>query len=263
MSNDPRQSDAPQLKRVRKVLFCGHDSAGSRHMFDRICEAYPEIECRVIVATGIYYRKSTLASIWKLIRESSILFCAVRSIEMYWSKFRKRTLVQRLKNERVPHIFSDDINGDQAVSYAREFAPDLLISLYTMHIYKKPILIVPKLGAINSHPSILPNYRGLEVFFWAMANGETEIGSSVFFLNERVDDGLVIYERTLPIEPGDSMSGVYDRITESAADFLVKAIRDIDNDECKTRKPEGKGSYYPMPTRKSVRDFLRRGYKFF
>lgn len=263
MSSAAPRSNTDQLLRVRKVLFCGHDSAGSLHMFDRICQAYPQLEKQVIITTGIYYRKSTIASIMKLVRESSILFCAVRALEMYWNKLRGRTLVKRVRADNLKHIFTDDINGPEAVGFAEDFAPDLLISLYTMHIYKKSILRIPALGAINSHPSILPNYRGLEVFFWAMANGETEIGSSVFFLSERVDDGLVLHERTLPITTRDSMTGVYNAITESAADFLIQAIRDIDQDKCKTRKPEGDGSYYPMPTRAAVRAFLRRGFRFF
>ncbi len=249
--------------RIRKILFCGHDSAGSLHMFDRICAAFPELEKRVIVTTGLYYRKSTSASILKLVRESSILFCAVRAVEMYWNKFRGRTLVRRIKKDNIEHIFTDDINGPEAVAFAKDFAPDLLVSLYTMHIYKRPILEVPKFGAINSHPAILPEYRGLEVFFWAMANGESEIGSSVFFLNERVDDGLILHERKLPITTDHSMTDVYNAITESAADFLIQAIRGIDAEKYETRKPEGTGSYYPMPTRAAVRAFRRRGYRFF
>lgn len=232
-------------------------------MFDRICQAYPDVEKRAIVTTGVYYRKSLVASVIKLIRESSILFCAVRALEMYGNKLRGRTLVKRLAEQRVPYISTDDINGAEAVAFAEDFAPDLLVSLYTMHIYKQPILKVPKLAAINSHPSILPEYRGLEVFFWAMANGETEIGSSVFFLNNRVDDGLVLHERKLPIGKHDTMSSVYDAITESAAEFLIRAIGEIDADNYVTRKPQGTGSYYPMPTRAAVRAFLRRGYRFF
>lgn len=232
-------------------------------MFDRICEAYPDLECQLIVTTGIYYKKSTLASILKLVRESSILFCAVRAIEMYLNKARGKTLLSAIRSKKIKHTLVDDINGPKAVHFAKEFAPDLLISLYTMHIYKDAILSVPYLGAINSHPSILPNYRGLEVFFWAMANGETEVGSSVFFLNEKLDHGAVLHERIIPISNDDSMQAVYNAITESAAEMFIKAIRNIDEGTCDTRMPVGEGSYYPMPTRKAVRAFLRRGYRFF
>lgn len=232
-------------------------------MYDRICEAYPELETRIIITTGIYYKKSTLASIWKLVRESSILFCVVRAIEMYWNKVRGKTLLPAIRSSKTRHIFVNDVNGPQAVRFAEEFAPDLLVSLYTMHIYKNAILRVPALGAINSHPSILPNYRGLEVFFWAMANGDTEVGSSVFFLNEKLDHGAVLDERMVPISNNDSMQDVYNAITESAAEMLITAICSIDEGTYATRMPEGEGSYYPMPTREAVRAFRRRGYRFF
>lgn len=254
---------AGQLQRIRRVVFSGHDNRGSLYMFNRIRRAFPDLQCAVILTDGIYYRKSFIASVWKLVRESSILFCAVRAAEMYGYRLRGKTLERQLVAERIPYIKTTDINGAHSVAFATEFQPDLLVSLYTMHIYKQPILEVPKIAAINSHPAILPNYRGLEVFFWAMANGDTEIGSSVFYLTERVDDGLVLHEELVPIKDSDTMHDVYDAITERAGELFVRAIGDIDRNETRTRKPEGEGSYYAMPTRAAVRSFLRRGRKFF
>ncbi|AEI96320.1 formyl transferase [Roseobacter litoralis] len=258
-----KQVEENKLRRVRRILFCGHDNRGSLYLFNGVRQAYPDVDCAVIINEGIYYRKSFLSSVWKLLRESSILFCAVRAMEMYSYRWKGHTLEAQLEAEAIPFTKSDDINGDDAVAFAREFAPDLLVSLYTMHIYKKPILDVPKIAAINSHPAILPDYRGLEVFFWAMANGDERIGSSVFYLTERVDDGLVLQEQWVPIAADDSMHDVYDAITESAAELFMRAIADIDGETVKTRKPAGLGTYYPMPTRAAVRAFRRRGRRFF
>ena len=54
-----------------------------------------------------------------------------------------------------------------------------------MHILKKNVIKLPKFYTIGCHPSILPNYRGLEVFFWALANGERESGVSVFYMEKK------------------------------------------------------------------------------
>ena len=91
-----------------------------------------------------------------------------------------------------------------------------------MHIYRAEILSIPRLAAISAHPSVLPNYRGLEVFFWAMANGEDQIGVSVFKLTPRIDFGLVANEVVLPLSKPDSMRRVYRIITEAAASLLIK-----------------------------------------
>jgi methionyl-tRNA formyltransferase len=139
----------------------------------------------------------------------------------------------------------------------------LIVALYTMHIFKRPVLEIPKCGAITAHPSILPDYRGLEVFFWAMANGDDQIGVSTFTIEPTVDYGPVMNEVLLPIGPTQSMQSVYRMITVAAADLLVKSVRQLNDGTVTYRQPVGEGRYYGMPTRAAVRRFLKLGKRFF
>ena len=69
----------------------------------------------------------------------------------------------------------------------------------------KPVLLaVPRLGAINVHPSLLPKYRGAAPIPWAIANGETETGVTVQFMSERMDAGDIILAEREPIDPEDT-----------------------------------------------------------
>jgi methionyl-tRNA formyltransferase len=251
------------MAHIQRVLFVGHDTAGSHYLLKKILAARPSIHWAMIVTDGLYYRKTFLSSVKKLLLESSLIFCAVRALDVWRYKISGDTIERYCRREKIECHKTFDVNGESALRFARDFSPDLIVSLYTMHIYKKPILSIPRLGAIGSHPSILPNYRGLEVFFWAMANGETEIGSSVFYLSERLDDGLVIREKLLPLPVSYSMMQTYWLITEAAAELLTEATYDIENENLNLRKPDGKGSYFPMPTRSAVRRFRARGKKFF
>ena len=45
---------------------------------------------------------------------------------------------------------------------------------------------------INTHPSILPKYRGVHALSWAMLNMEEELGFSIHLMNEYIDDGDVL-----------------------------------------------------------------------
>ena len=60
-----------------------------------------------------------------------------------------------------------------------------------MHILNKNVIRLPKISTIGCHPSILPNYRGLEVFFWALVNGEKESGVSVFYMTEKINEYFI------------------------------------------------------------------------
>jgi methionyl-tRNA formyltransferase len=217
----------------------------------------------LVITTGLFYRRSLLASLWKLAVESSLLFCFVRFLELVKHRLSGASMARECRRPGITTIITDDVNSPNMLAKLEALAPDLLVSLYTMHIYRKPVLGIPRFGAITSHPAILPNYRGLEVFFWAMANDEKTTGVSVFTLDTRIDAGLVIRDEVLPISPEQSMADVYRMITECAGRLLVLAIGDIDNGTATYREPSGPGSYYPMPTREAVRRFRRLGKRFF
>ena len=251
------------LKKVRKIVLVGHDNEGSARLFEIITTSFREAEFLLVIGRGLYYKKSFIASILELLRKASWLFVAYRFLELVKFRFIGESLEKRGRRRNIPIIYTYDINSLETVDQIEEFGPDLLVSLFTMQIYKAPVLQIAKCGSITSHPSILPKYRGLEVFFWVLANNEKETGVSVFFIDEKIDAGKVFEQQVIPIPPEMTVASLYQAVTDVGGDLLVKAIRDIDADEISYIKAEGKGSYYHMPDRGAVRRFLKSGRKFF
>lgn len=241
-----------------KILLVGHDNYGSREIFDRIVTSNPEYQYELAVTTGLYYKRSFLASVIKLLKEASFVFCFRRFIDLLVYRFKGRTLETVARNRQIPVWKTDDINGVRAHSEIDRFDPDLLVSLFTMHIYREPTLNRPRMGSIGSHPSILPQYRGLEVFFWALANGEKSMGVSVFFLKPKVDMGDVFLQERFEIMARDSVEGVYERLTGITARMLSNAVRIVVERQKTDLIPSlGPASYFPMPTREAYRRFRR------
>ena len=251
------------MNRIKSIVLVGHENSGSLYLFRTILDSFPDVTFTLVVTTGLYYRRTFLGSIWKLVKESSLLFCAVRFAQLMRYRMAGATMSRVCKQRGIRVSTTRDINAQETIAEIKAISPDLLVSLYTMHIYGADVLAVPHFGAIGSHPSILPNYRGLEVFFWAMANNEDTTGVSVFTIDRKVDAGQVLREETMPIRPEQTMNEVYRMVTECAGRLLVAAIRDIDAGRATYRKPEGAGSYYPMPTRAAVRRFRQSGKRFF
>jgi len=246
-----------------RIFLVGHDNIGSQTILKSLLAAFPEATFELAITTGLYYRKTFLQSVTKMLRESSVIFCASRALEMAVHRVKGNTLETLAKGAGIPFFKTADINGSEAIQRARAFNPDLIVSLYTMHIFRAEILQIPRLAAISAHPSILPNYRGLEVFFWAMANGEDSIGVSVFKLTPKIDFGLIINEIVLPLSKPDRVRRVYRAITEAAASLLVKSIGEIVDESAKFREPEGAGKYFGMPTRDAMARFWRAGHSLF
>jgi methionyl-tRNA formyltransferase len=80
------------------------------------------------------------------------------------------------------------------------------------------------LGAAGIHASLLPRYRGGAPLVWAIINGETTTGVSLFYLSDGVDDGDLIAQQEIAIGPDDDIAAVYGRATEASLGLLRRYV---------------------------------------
>lgn len=80
---------------------------------------------------------------------------------------------------------------------------------------------------INIHPSLLPAYPGLNVHERVLAAGENVSGCTVHFVDELLDHGDVILQRTVPVLPDDTPETLAARILEQEHGAYVEAVKSI------------------------------------
>lgn len=88
---------------------------------------------------------------------------------------------------------------------------------------------MPRLGTINVHASLLPNYRGAAPINWAIINGEKETGVSTFLLKHDIDTGDIIFQESTPIGPDDDAGSIHDRLMLIGARLAVKTVDAVGN----------------------------------
>ncbi len=239
----------------------GHDSKGSGAILDRVVRTFPDCEVMVAVTEGVFYRHNLLQSIFRLLAEASWRFVLLRALDFL--KPEPNKLVKVCERAEILYFRTRDVNSKASIARVREFDPDIIASTFTMHILGKDIISLSKVKSIGIHPSILPSYRGLEVFFWMMANGETKGGTSCYELVPKVDSGKILLQDTWVINQPDTLHSVYDRLTESCARVLCATIGSALGGEglgfSPTKAP--KESYYPMPTRAAMKKFRSLGHR--
>jgi methionyl-tRNA formyltransferase len=86
----------------------------------------------------------------------------------------------------------------------KNLKPDLLISASYGKIIPDTVIQTARLGAINVHPSLLPNYRGAEPIFWQLARGEKKSGVTIFQLSKDLDQGNIILQEEFSISENDN-----------------------------------------------------------
>ncbi len=125
--------------------------------------------------------------------------------------------------------------------------PDLIVTSAYGQIIPKQILDCPKYGCINTHGSLLPKYRGASPIQSAIMNGETSTGMSIMFMNEKMDEGDILYQRQIDIDIHDTSTTLFEKMSELALEMLIEFIPKIfKNDICPIKQDDALATYAPM-----------------
>jgi methionyl-tRNA formyltransferase len=111
--------------------------------------------------------------------------------------------------------------------FAEEIAGETF-DLFALASYGKilpeALLDLPRLGALNVHPSLLPKYRGATPIQTALLDGCVQTGVSIMLMDAGMDTGDVVLQERLEITPGDDYGTLHDRCALFGADLLAEAF---------------------------------------
>ena len=145
--------------------------------------------------------KSTMEKILDTVSIFGMRFFFRYSVKYLIQKLNKKHRVTAvLHRHSIPVLEIDtNINNKKVLSRIREISPDLMISIASNQIFKRQLIQSAKFGIINLHTSDLPKYRGLFPTFWALKNGESRLGISVFFIDRGIDSGPILIKKHINI----------------------------------------------------------------
>src|SRR5438552_3037602 len=116
---------------------------------------------------------------------------------------------------------------DYARLIADEAKPDVAIVVGCRILLPKSIYTIPPLGTLAVHDSLLPNYRGFAPLNWALLNGEKQTGVTLFYLDDRMDGGDIMGQRTVDVSPNDTAPEVYERVCQETVRLVLDACREL------------------------------------
>jgi methionyl-tRNA formyltransferase len=105
---------------------------------------------------------------------------------------------------------------------------------------------MPSMGTINLHASLLPKYRGAAPINWAIMNGEKETGVSTFFINENIDTGAIIAQKSISISANLSAGELHDQLKAIGAELTVETANQICLGTVKTTLQDPNDSTIPF-----------------
>lgn len=127
-----------------------------------------------------------------------------------------------------------------------ELKPDLNLSVSYDQILKKPIIDSAPRGFVNFHAGKLPHYRGRSVINWAIINGEPEVGITAHFVDEGIDTGDIILQRTLAVGWTETYGEVMDRVIAAFPTLVADTVELLHTGNFERRRQSHlPGSYFP------------------
>lgn len=129
--------------------------------------------------------------------------------------------------QQLPYLFYYPARQAELLELIGRVHADVICVVTMNQLLKPEVFTVPPLGAINVHPSLLPQYRGPNPLFWQYYYGDLQAGVTVHQIDAGADTGDILQQASFDIPLGASLKSQmphYQRLTNN---LLTQALRDL------------------------------------
>lgn len=128
----------------------------------------------------------------------------------------------------LPLLQPEKLKAPEFFEALTQWKPDLQV-VVAFRMLPEKIWSFPKMGTLNVHGSLLPQYRGAAPINWAIINGEKETGVTTFQLQHAIDTGDILLQESIPISANMTAGELHDRMMEVGAQVLIKTLNGLIN----------------------------------
>jgi methionyl-tRNA formyltransferase len=154
----------------------------------------------------------------------------------------------------IPVVQPEKVRAPEAAGWLEKLAPDAVVILAYGQIIPANLLVIPRLGWINLHASLLPKYRGAAPIAWAVANGESRTGLTTMQIDAGMDTGPILLQQEMEILRDETAPALSARMAEAGAPLVVATLRGLENGTIAPRPQyHSQATYAPLLKREDGR----------
>ncbi len=197
---------------------------------------------RIILIGQAAFAEKTLEKLVDKGEEVVAVYCPLDASNGKFDPVKQKALSLSIPVRQHKSFKSPEVRDEFAALDA-----DLAILAFVSFIVPPRVFSVPRLGSICFHPSLLPRYRGASAINWALINGETVTGLSIFWVDPGIDTGPVLLQKEVKVEPDDTTGSLYfNKIFPLGVEAIGEAVDLINRgDPPRIPQDESKASYDP------------------
>ena len=131
-------------------------------------------------------------------------------------------------SQGIPVLQPEKLKNKAFLEELANYKADLQV-VVAFRMLPEAVWAMPKMGTINLHGSLLPQYRGAAPINWAVINGEIMTGVTTFFIEKEIDTGNIIFSENIEIKATDTAGDLHDRMMWIGGDLMVKTVKAIES----------------------------------
>ena len=135
-----------------------------------------------------------------------------------------KELMKLCKIKNLVLLDCPEVNAKEFIAKVKTFDCHLFISISFNQIFRKQIIETPKYSIINYHAGKLPFYRGRNILNWALINDEKEFGLTVHYVDEGIDTGDIILQKTYKITDNDNYQTLLKKAQEECPELITSVL---------------------------------------
>ena len=146
----------------------------------------------------------------------------------------------------IPVLQPVKVREAESVAALRELEPDVIVVVAFGQILSKEVLDIPKIGCVNVHASLLPKYRGAAPIQYAVIDGLEETGVTTMFMDEGLDTGDILLQRSIPLAPDETGGSLFDKLSVLGAELLIETLDGLEAGTLQRTPQMGESTYVGM-----------------
>ena len=243
-----------------RVVLCGCDGLFSALALAQLL-SHPGIEVVGVVRSTRILRAhyGFLRGAWHQVRHSGLAYAAYLWVATTWCEVLTPCSLARLTYRfGIPVLGTRDINAPEGLDFVTGLHPDVLVSAFFNQRIGAAVLAAPRVLAVNIHPSLLPDFRGVDPVFFARLRGAPRLGVTLHRLDTGFDTGDILRQVPLAAPTNDSVLRTTASLFALGGRLLATLLTNPAG-AAQGYPQSGPGSYDSWPTPVEVRDLRRAG----
>ena len=141
---------------------------------------------------------------------------------------------------------------EEFVEKLRAYGADIFVVVAFGQLLPKSIIDMPRLGCVNVHASLLPEYRGASPIQWAVIDGREYSGVTTMKMDEGLDTGDILLVDKVKLDKKETGGSLFDRLSIVGAKLLIKTLEGLETGSIIPEKQNEAESSYVKMLKKSM-----------